>query len=1507
MNSTMNSKSILPIRWCADFTALGTACFALAIGWLLPAGAHAATIVATNNTDITLGTTWPGGAPVSGDGNLWQSKGSGAGSALIWPGAPTSFTFNGQTLEIVSGGSLTHGSASVTKYSVNNLTLDVGGTLKHGANSPWNLSFNANGTANTLQLNGGTISLGLATGGNIVLSNVVLNGSGTVTVTRTAASAGTIDFSSTTVDPHLFTGIFNVTGGGQAGVTKFNLPAITDANESFELDIADASSQWTNINNIAVTALKLWNSSSSHLDIIAAGSYTASSLGANYAGCFSLPGDSTHTIHVGHSLTYDANGGVNPPPTAWYNAANNPATLASVGSMTYSGNAFAGWNTAANGSGTAYAAGASLNILSNTTLYAQWTVLTGTITAPANFPAAISTAVGTASSSTSVSISGSGLTASILATAPTGLEVSSDGSNYGSTATFSTSGGTLYARLSASAALGAYNSLNVVLSSTGANPVNIATTASGNLVVNPYWAVASSGNWGTAANWFVNTIASGSGVTADFSEVDIPSDTTVHLDSNYTVGNLIFGNTDVAPAANWIVDDNGSAGANTLTLAGTSPTVTVNNLGTGKTATINAVIAGTAGLTKAGAGTLALSAGNLLTNNTRVATGTLELDNALALQNSTLDMNAADAGTLQFGSGITAATLGGLTGSRNITLANSASGAVNLSVGNNNTATSYTGSLSGPGGGLTKIGTGTFTLGADATLTGPVAVNSGYLVINGGNRLASASGIMIVSNAALQVTAAATYASVPATLNGNGVSSDATSAALNFRSTTISWPGAITLAGGAKIGSFGGACNTTLGGGILGTGPLTLSGRGGSPSSQTGVFMLNAQSAYSGATTFENNDGLSEAKFILGIDNALPATTTLTLRYVNNASTVGTTLDLNGHVQTLSGLAQSLPANGSGTKLRILNSTGTGALLISNNIDCAFGGVLGVSGLDSFSLTKSGNATLTLTNANTYTGNTIINAGDLQWGVGGSSANSTVILNASSATNGVSVTDNTQSWTCANLSAAAAGVLQFNFSAIPSATVAPLVVTGLANFSAATPKISVVGSIPAVVGAYPLMTWGSQSGTVPSAFIATPSVAMACSLSNSATTLYLVLAPIPVTSFPVVAAAPTNLIANGNFNQITDVVVGANATTFNINGTFGDYTAFWGSTANLLGWSPFAADPFGLTTNVVPFVNDPTKVLNGTYYLDTVVATNNGGITLNSSMSYLNGLIQTNVLNGVTIKSGATFLFMVDPNQAAGTANANSTFTAALTAGSGVNATNLATAVAGSLISVATTNLPTTAGPFLTNTINGASLLAAQGSGPVNVIFDQVNTTPIAGYPTSPNPTDITQVAQVRIHNAILRVIVPPNDLNHDGVVDQADVNLAQSYLDGSIDGGASATNRENLLINTYGFTTNQALAALNLKSFDINGDGYFDATDVTALQALVVTTPPTLNYTLVAPNKIQFNWSGFYKLQWLTNTLSVGLQTNVSNSWVDYPNTNNPVTVTNSQTIPSAFFRLSQ
>jgi hypothetical protein len=94
---------------------------------------------------------------------------------------------------------------------------------------------------------------------------------------------------------------------------------------------------------------------------------------------------------------------------------------------------------------------------------------------------AFSTTEGTASAPQNVTVNGQGLAAGILATAPAGFEVSSDGGvTYGSTATItpvsgSVSAATLSVRIAASAAVGSPAG-NVTLTSTGSQSVNIAAS-----------------------------------------------------------------------------------------------------------------------------------------------------------------------------------------------------------------------------------------------------------------------------------------------------------------------------------------------------------------------------------------------------------------------------------------------------------------------------------------------------------------------------------------------------------------------------------------------------------------------------------------------------------------------------------------------------------------------------------------------------------------------------------------------------------------------------------------------------------------------------------------------------------------------------------------------------------------------------------------------------------------------------------------------------------------------
>jgi uncharacterized repeat protein (TIGR02543 family) len=101
----------------------------------------------------------------------------------------------------------------------------------------------------------------------------------------------------------------------------------------------------------------------------AGGSYTTDASVTLYAKWYALP---TYTI------TYNANGATSGTVPASQTKTNGiPLTLASnSGNLARTGYTFAGWNTAAAGSGTSYAAGANYTVNVSVTLYAKWAVAT---------------------------------------------------------------------------------------------------------------------------------------------------------------------------------------------------------------------------------------------------------------------------------------------------------------------------------------------------------------------------------------------------------------------------------------------------------------------------------------------------------------------------------------------------------------------------------------------------------------------------------------------------------------------------------------------------------------------------------------------------------------------------------------------------------------------------------------------------------------------------------------------------------------------------------------------------------------------------------------------------------------------------------------------------------------------------------------------------------------------------------------------------------------------------
>jgi len=109
--------------------------------------------------------------------------------------------------------------------------------------------------------------------------------------------------------------------------------------------------------------------------------------GTDYSGgdTYTLPNSGTDTLYAQWqintvTLTYDAQGGSGKPGDQTGNAASNVTVSSTV--PTRDGYTFTGWDTAANGSGTDYAGGATYTLPNSgtDTLYAQWTPVVVTAT-----------------------------------------------------------------------------------------------------------------------------------------------------------------------------------------------------------------------------------------------------------------------------------------------------------------------------------------------------------------------------------------------------------------------------------------------------------------------------------------------------------------------------------------------------------------------------------------------------------------------------------------------------------------------------------------------------------------------------------------------------------------------------------------------------------------------------------------------------------------------------------------------------------------------------------------------------------------------------------------------------------------------------------------------------------------------------------------------------------------------------------------------------------------------
>jgi len=514
------------------------------------------------------------------------------------------------------------------------------------------------------------------------------------------------------------------------------------------------------------------------------------------------------------------------------------------------------------------------------------------------------------------------------------------------------------------------------------NFVSSLESATYSTYTNYTWVNPEGGNWSGGANWTNNAVANGVGTPADFSELNLSGPATVVLDIPATVGSLTF--CDQANASSWTLA-NGGAGPLTLNNGTNPPTIAVSKQMT----TISAVLAGTNGLSKAGAGTLVLSNANTYTGGTTVNGGMLALD---------YNVGDTTTGTLAAGSTVTVNSGGTLRLDVEDVLGYYCGAPAQLTI-NGGLVTSANVTNTTPvqnGGSSFRVTLPTLNFTGGTLSSGPNMVGDiyggSYLVQSTVNTLASSTTAVIN---AYSVSLQNTTFNVAAGTTPSGVD-------LSISSILEDWQGgaqSLTKAGNGVMKLSG--ANTYSGATTISAGTLQL--------------VANAGNTSSGVSSALNVPSYGSFSLAPGTTLQLRADGDVSFGGGNNLGGLGNgtvTFDVNQVNTGNNNHALSFAPNGFSTYNEVLNVTG------GNGYSLSFGPIIGdsssltlnpttanltVGALSSVSaLTKNGAGTLTINGPSTYAGNTTISGGTLALAGNGSIASTPRIAIAGGATFDVS-------------------------------------------------------------------------------------------------------------------------------------------------------------------------------------------------------------------------------------------------------------------------------------------------------------------------------------------------------------------------------------------------------------------------------------------------------------------------------------------------------------------------
>lgn len=488
-----------------------------------------------------------------------------------------------------------------------------------------------------------------------------------------------------------------------------------------------------------------------------------------------------------------------------------------------------------------------------------------------------------------------------------------------------------------------------------------------------------SGNGGLAKNGAGNTTLSGAnntyvagtvlnngvlGIVADGAAAGSAGSLGV-VPAAPTANNILLTGGDLLGAATLTLNANRLIGIGSSSIASSAVTTGLIDAAAGQTLTVAGIIgtAGNVGVNNltvnsepGSSGTVVLAGADTFNGTNVIAGGTEQLGNALALQDSTLFYNN-QGGSLSFGS-LTAATLGSLSGSQNLALTNAASGAVALTVGNNDSTNIYTGLLTGSGS-LNLAGTTlntTETIGSGgsggASYTGNTTVSFGSLILGGVGRSVGTGTIDVNGgygqNCNLTVTDSA------------GISTTGPILLCDAGGNNYPGPCTLTVNGSADVE----AASLTIGNGTRVPTGCGVTVAGSATLSLAGVFDLyHSEGGTSGSSVVSLNGGtLAAGSFTVG--GLSSGTHPITVNF-NGGLLEATTNDAAG--------AEYFPVLASVT-VNVTNAL-VPAYISSSNYWITIGAAL--SGGGDAGVVKLGAGTLVLSGANTYTGPTIVSNGTL--------------------------------------------------------------------------------------------------------------------------------------------------------------------------------------------------------------------------------------------------------------------------------------------------------------------------------------------------------------------------------------------------------------------------------------------------------------------------------------------------------------------------------------------------